>query len=97
MSDRQTADLVTCPACGKTLDEGFLSYCSGAVWHRRRPTGLQRPFWSAFSSGEPVFGSLLSSPVVSSVSSYRCPECHTVVIPGGPSGPLPSAGVKGAA
>jgi hypothetical protein len=72
----------SCSLCGAALEEGFLSYCSGAVWQRTQPRGWRRAFWSAFSSGELVFGSLLSKPYVSSVPALRCPSCAAVVIPG---------------
>lgn len=70
-----------CPVCGSELEEGFLSYCSGSVWHREKPRGLGRFFWSAFSSGARVFGSIASYPTVSSVSASRCSDCSSVVIP----------------
>jgi len=75
-----------CSLCGTALEEGFLSYGSGAVWHRTRPRGWRRLFWDAYTSGEPVFGSMASSPVVSSVPAFRCPNCAAVVIPGKSSG-----------
>jgi hypothetical protein len=71
-----------CPASGRPLDEGFVSCCSGAVWHPTKPRGWQRAFWSAYSSGSPVFGSLLSYPVVSSVRAEHCAGCGAVVITG---------------
>ena len=70
-----------CPCCGAVLEDGFLSYSSGAVWHRVKPRWLGRLFLSAFATGEPVFGSFLTSPIVSSVPAYRCSRCHGVVIP----------------
>ena len=69
-----------CPMCGTELEEGYLSYCSGAVWHRERPSGLSRMFWSAFLTGERVYGGVLSNPVVSSVSALRCPDCSSVMV-----------------
>jgi hypothetical protein len=80
MTDHQNRNL--CSFCGTALQEGFLSYCSGAVWHRTKPRGWRRMFWNAFSSGERVFGSLVSSPLVLSVPALRCPDCAAVVIPG---------------
>ena len=59
---------------GMALDEGFLSYCTGAIWRRM--------LWSAYSSGERIFGSLASSPVVSSVPAFRCSSWAVVVILG---------------
>ena len=84
MTDHQSADF--CSLCGAALEKGFLSYCSGAVWRRTKPCGWRRAFWNAFSTGELVFGSLLSNPYVSSVPALRCPNCAAVVIPGKPSG-----------
>jgi len=70
-----------CQVCGSVLEDGFLSYCSGAVWHRKKPRGLGRLFSSAFWTGKPVFGTFLSSPIVSSVPAYRCSSCCSVLIP----------------
>jgi hypothetical protein len=69
-----------CQVCGSVLEKGYLSYGSGAVWHRKEPRGLGRLFLPAFWSGEPVFGSLLCSPVVSSVPAFRCSSCCSVLI-----------------
>ena len=80
MMDDQKPSL--CSFCGTALEEGFLSYCSGTIWHRKRPQGWGRMFTSAFSTGERVFGSLISSPIVSSVPALRCPSCAAVMIPG---------------
>jgi hypothetical protein len=80
MNDHQSPNL--CLFCGTALEEGFLSYGSGAVWHRTKPRGWGRAFWSAYTSGERVFGSIASSPVVSSVPAFRCPSCTAIVIPG---------------
>lgn len=72
---------VVCPSCDSEMENGYLSYCSGAVWHREKPKGLRRLFWSAISGGEPVYGSLLFSlPVVSSVDAWRCPKCSCVLV-----------------
>jgi len=73
---------LSCPFCGTGLEEGFISYGSGAIWHHTKPRGWRRAFWSAYLSGERVFGSVISSPVVSSVPAYRCPNCGAFVIPG---------------
>jgi hypothetical protein len=80
MTDRQS--LSSCSFCGTALEEGFLSYGSGAIWHRTKPQGWRRAFWSAYASGKRVFGSVISSPIVSSVPAFRCPSCNAVVIPG---------------
>ena len=90
-------DLEHCPACGTEVEEGFVSYCSGAIWHRTKPSGWQRVFWSAFPSGERVFGSAASYPVVSSVPALRCPSCAAVVIPGKASASMIAARTEGAA
>jgi hypothetical protein len=95
MTERQDPNL--CSLCGTALEEGFLSYCSGAIWHRTKPRGWRRAFWSAYSSGERVFGSFASSPVVSSVPAFRCPSCAAVVIPGKSSGGNITAKTEGAA
>jgi hypothetical protein len=95
MTDHQSPNL--CSLCGTALEEGFLSYCSGAIWHRTKPRGWRRAFWSAYSSGERVFGSFASSPVVSSVPAFRCPSCAAVVIPGKSSGGNITAKTEGAA
>jgi hypothetical protein len=95
MTDYQSPNL--CSLCGTALEEGFLSYCSGAIWHRTKPRGWRRAFWSAYSSGERVFGSFASSPVVSSVPAFRCPSCAAVVIPGKSSGGNITAKTEGAA
>jgi hypothetical protein len=71
-----------CPICGERYQDGFLSYCSGSVWHPKKPSGLGRIFMSAFPTGQRVFGSFLCSPFVSSVSAQRCPNCSSVLIPG---------------
>lgn len=84
MSDR---DVVSCPKCGLALEEGALCYTSGARWHREAPRGIERAFWLAFAAGERVYGSLLSSPVVSSVPASRCRLCGTVVVWGGGAAP----------
>lgn len=73
---------LSCSFCGTDLEEGFISYGSGAIWHHTKPQGWQRAFWSAYMSGERVFGSFVSSPVISSVPALRCPSCAAVVIPG---------------
>jgi hypothetical protein len=85
MSNHQSPNL--CSLCGTALEDGFLSYASGAVWHRTKPRGWRRMFWSAYTSGEIVFGSVVSSPVVSSVPALRCPSCAAVIIPGKSSNP----------
>jgi len=75
---------LACPSCNAIMKDGYLSYGSGAVWHSKKPEGLGRLFWSAFSSGVPVYGSLLSSPIVSSVAAWRCPNCSCVLVTPGP-------------
>lgn len=95
MTEEQS--LKQCPACSSALEEGFISYCSGAIWHRTKPRGWQRVFWNAFPSGERVFGSAASYPVVSSVPSFRCPSCAAVVIPGNFSGGIIATRTEGAA
>jgi hypothetical protein len=70
-----------CPLCGAALESGFVSYCSGAIWHREEPTGMSRMFWSAFPTGERVYGGVASYPFVSSVPGLRCSECSGVVVP----------------
>lgn len=80
MAYRESA--TPCPGCGVSLEEGFLSYCSGAIWHPEKPRGWRRLFWHAFPSGKRVFGSVFSSPIVFSVAAARCPSCGAVVIPG---------------
>ena len=79
---RHAADSSICPECGATLETGYLSYCTGAVWHQKKPVGLARMFWSAFYNGKRVFGGIASMPYVSSVTASRCPDCSCVVIPG---------------
>jgi hypothetical protein len=71
---------MVCPSCESIMKEGYLSYCSGAVWHDKKPKGLGRLFWSAFSSGVPVYGSFLSSLTVSSVAAWRCPNCSCITV-----------------
>ena len=71
---------LVCPSCNSIMEDGYLSYASGAVWHNKKPKGLGRMFWSAFSSGEPIYGSFLSMPIVSSVVAQRCPNCSCVVV-----------------
>jgi hypothetical protein len=77
----ESQDSYLCSLCGTALEEGFLSYCSGAVWHRTKPRGWRRAFWRAYSAGERVFGSWASYPAVSSVPAFRCPSCAAVLIP----------------
>lgn len=74
--------LITCPECGAVLEEGYLSSCSGSVWHPARPRGWKRVVWSAFSTGRRVFGNQSRLPLVSSVPASRCAACGTVVISG---------------
>ena len=71
-----------CPMCASEFENGFVSYCSGTVWHHKKPSGLGRVFWSAFRTGTRVFGSIASYPYVSSVSAARCPRCSSVVVMG---------------
>jgi hypothetical protein len=87
----------SCSLCGTALEEGFLSYSSGAIWHRTKPRGWRRAFWSAYSSGEHVFGSFASSPIVSSVPAFRCPSCAAVLIPRNTSGGNITAKTEGVA
>jgi hypothetical protein len=72
MTDHQNPNL--CSLCGTALEEGFPSYGSGAIWHRTKPRGWRRAFWSAYSSGkhtlqENVFSGALSR----LLSSHPCP------------------------
>jgi hypothetical protein len=83
IEDLQKLDIrvgTICSMCGAELEEGYLSYCTGAVRHREQPTGLRRMFWSAFPTGERVYGSWASNPVVSSIPALRCPGCSSVVV-----------------
>ena len=73
---------ITCPECGALLEDGYLSSCSGSVWHASRPRGWRRVFWTAFATGRRIFGGAGSLPVVTSVPAARCSQCGTVVIPG---------------
>ena len=75
-----------CPVCGSELERGFVSYCSGSIWHREKPQGLGRLFWNAFSSGARVFGSFASYPTVSSIRASRCSGCSSVLITPGEDG-----------
>jgi hypothetical protein len=86
-----------CSLCGTAMEEGFISYCTGAIWHREKPRGWRRAFWSAYASGERVFGSPLSSPVVSSTPAFRCPGCAAVLIPRNTSGGNITAKTEGVA
>ncbi len=68
--------VLVCPSCDTEMESGYLSFCSGGVWHNKKPKGLGRLFWNAIPGGITVYGSLfISLPAVSSVDAWRCPKC----------------------
>ncbi|MFQ5857010.1 MAG: PF20097 family protein [Anaerolineae bacterium] len=70
-----------CPECGSALEDGFLGYGSGLLWHEHKLRGWRRIFLYAVPTGHFVLGSIASSPFITSVPARKCTACGTVVLP----------------
>ena len=70
-----------CPECGATLDDGFVGYFSGIMWHEKQPTGWQRLFPFVLSTGRFVIGNWGSTPWTRCREARKCRGCGTLVLP----------------
>ena len=70
-----------CPECGATLEDGFIGYFSGIMWHDEDPQGLQRIFPFVLSAGRFIFSNAMSTPWIRSRKARKCPGCGTLVVP----------------
>jgi hypothetical protein len=77
-----TANMGVCPECGSQLEDGFIGYASGLLWHKRQPSGWQRLFPFALTTGRFVIGNWASTPWVRLKTARRCVACGTLVLPG---------------
>jgi rubredoxin len=78
MSDSREA---CCPECGATLDDGFIGYFSGIMWHDQEPTGWLRIFPFVLSTGHFIVGNAASTPWARNRKARRCRDCGTLVVP----------------
>lgn len=69
-----------CPSCGATLEDGFIGYASGILWHGEEPMGWRRLFPFVLAAGRFVVGNWASTPWVRCREAQRCCRCGTVVI-----------------
>lgn len=70
-----------CPECGSALENGFLSYGSGLLWHEHKLRGWRRVFIYAMATGHFVVGNWASSGLMASKPARKCAICGTVVLP----------------
>ena len=70
-----------CPECGATLDDGFISYFSGIMWHEKKPIGWRRLFPFVCSAGHFIFGNAASAPWTRSREAQKYRDCETLVVP----------------
>jgi predicted RNA-binding Zn-ribbon protein involved in translation (DUF1610 family) len=70
-----------CPECGAELENGYLGYGSGLLWHRIRLSGPARIGFVAIPTGQYIVGNWRASGFVSQVPARKCPKCGTVVLP----------------
>ena len=71
-----------CPECGSRLEDGFIGYASGILWHEQELHGWRRAFPFALAEGRFVVGNWPSTPWFRSRTARRCPACGTLVLPG---------------
>ena len=74
--------LAPCPECGSALEEGFIGYFSGIMWHEEQLEGLQRTIPFVLGAADFILGSVVSTPWIRSRRASRCRACGTVVVPG---------------
>lgn len=77
----QTHTIGPCPHCESQLEAGYLGFGSGLFWSRSHLNWWQSIFLFAFSYGEFVVGSLMSTPWFRSRAAHRCTACGALVIP----------------
>jgi rubredoxin len=70
-----------CPECGATLENGFIGYFSGIMWHDMKPEGWQRVFPFVLSAGRFIISNPASTPWVRSRNARKCRDCGTLVVP----------------
>ena len=70
-----------CPECGAALEEGYIGYFSGIVWHEEELMGLQRLIPFVFSAAHFIIGTITSTPWIRSRQARRCRSCGTLVVP----------------
>jgi hypothetical protein len=64
------------------LEEGFVGYFSGVMWHQERIEGLQRMIPFILSTADFIIGTVVSTPWIRSRRASRCRDCGTLVVPG---------------
>ena len=70
-----------CPECGAGLEDGYVGYFSGIMWHEQHLMGLQRLFPFVLSAAHLIIGNLASTPWIRSRKASRCRDCGTLVVP----------------
>jgi ribosomal protein S27AE len=69
-----------CPECGTGLEDGFLGYGTGLLWHESRLRGWHRLFPFAIAEGNYIVGNWTSTGLITSIPARKCPACGTVVL-----------------
>jgi hypothetical protein len=70
-----------CPECGATLEDGFIGYFSGIMWHDKDPVGWQRLFPFVLGAGNFTISNVASTPWIRSRKARKCRDCGTLVVP----------------
>jgi len=78
-----------CPECGAALEDGFIGYFSGIMWHDEELMGLQCLIPFVLSAAHFIIGNLASTPWIRSRKASKCRDCGTLIVPS--SSMLPSA------
>ncbi len=75
------AVLRPCPECGAELENGYIGYGSGILWHKIKLQGAARIGFVAVPTGSYIVGDWKSTGFISQVPGRKCIKCGTVVLP----------------
>ena len=70
-----------CPECGAALEDGFIGYFSGIIWHDEDPAGWRRVFPFVLGAGRFIISNPTSTPWIRSRKARKCRNCGTLVVP----------------
>jgi len=70
-----------CPECDAGLEDGYIGFFSGIMWHDQPVTGLLRLFPFVLSAASFIISNLISTPWIRSRQARRCRSCGTLIVP----------------
>lgn len=69
-----------CPECNSELEDGYVGYGSGILWHKHKLKGWRRIFPIALLNGAFILGNWTSPGVYTFIKARKCSECNIVVL-----------------